>query len=235
MREIFRGKTFEEIVAEMNEAVKNSTGEMTEEEEIEDDAEGGYFQEEDCCFECDYDSDEIPSYYQTITSFPVCNHTQCVSEDNLGFVQGIIKEGIPFEAELWKNETSVNISVVLPKQFEPSQNKNNPLISDNLMGFRQHVRIFHNGILTIGMVDDGFEEDYNVIIQYVDYLKDNALVEFIGNMENGLVLYATDVEGKSVAYVTVTLSEQGERFAETTLCFMDFPTKPKKKTLSLVK
>ena len=40
-------KSVEELVREANEALKNSTGEMTEEEEIEDDAEGGYFQDED--------------------------------------------------------------------------------------------------------------------------------------------------------------------------------------------
>ncbi len=40
-------KTVEELVTEANELLKNSTGELTEEEEIEDDAEGGYFQDED--------------------------------------------------------------------------------------------------------------------------------------------------------------------------------------------
>ena len=40
-------KTIEELVKEANELLKNSVGEMTEEEEIEDDAEGGYFQDED--------------------------------------------------------------------------------------------------------------------------------------------------------------------------------------------
>lgn len=39
-------KTVEELVAEANELLKNSTGEMTGEEEMEDDAEGGYFEDD---------------------------------------------------------------------------------------------------------------------------------------------------------------------------------------------
>ena len=41
----FEEKTVEELVKEMDEAVKNSI-EMTEEEEREDDAEGGYFEDD---------------------------------------------------------------------------------------------------------------------------------------------------------------------------------------------
>lgn len=43
----FEEKTIEELLQEANEALKNATVEMTEEEVIEDDAEGGYFQEDD--------------------------------------------------------------------------------------------------------------------------------------------------------------------------------------------
>lgn len=39
-------KSVEELVKEANELLKN-VKEMTEEEELEDDAEGGYFQDED--------------------------------------------------------------------------------------------------------------------------------------------------------------------------------------------
>ena len=43
----FEEKSVEELVAEANELLRKCTREMTEEEEIEDDAEGGYFQDED--------------------------------------------------------------------------------------------------------------------------------------------------------------------------------------------
>ena len=37
-------------------------------------------------------------------SFPICNHTQCVEPNNIGYVQGIMSDGTPFEAELWRND-----------------------------------------------------------------------------------------------------------------------------------
>ena len=37
---------------------------------------------------CDYD-------------FPICNHTKCVSEENLGYMRGVTFDGIPFEAEIF--------------------------------------------------------------------------------------------------------------------------------------
>ena len=40
-------KSIQELVKEANELLRNSIGTMTEEEEIEDDAEYGYFQDED--------------------------------------------------------------------------------------------------------------------------------------------------------------------------------------------
>lgn len=43
----FEYKSVEELLKEANELLKNSVGEMTEAEEIEDDAEYGYFQDED--------------------------------------------------------------------------------------------------------------------------------------------------------------------------------------------
>lgn len=93
----------------------------------------------------------------------------------------------------------------------------------------------HNGVLTIGMVDGDISTELDVTMQYVDYLKDYGLVEFVCGMENGAVFYVTDIEGKDLVYVTVTLSENGKEFAKTSLKFMNFPNKPQKRTISIVK
>ena len=150
-------------------------------------------------------------------------------------MQGILKNGVPFEAELWKNEISVNMSVVMSKQFEVSDKKANPLKKGNLIGFHNEVEDIHNGILTIGMVDGGISTELSVTVKYVEYLQENGLVEFVGDMENGSVFYVTDIEGKDLVYVTVTLSENGEEFAKTSLEFMNFPNQPKKRTINIVK
>ena len=46
MRDAFDEKTVEELVAEANLLLKSSIGEMTEEEARENDAEGGYFEDD---------------------------------------------------------------------------------------------------------------------------------------------------------------------------------------------
>lgn len=43
----FQTKSIEELVKEANELLRQPTRELTEEEQIEDDADGGYFQDED--------------------------------------------------------------------------------------------------------------------------------------------------------------------------------------------
>ena len=190
---------------------------------------------EDCMRMKQFSTDESPVFYQAISGFPICNHTKCVSKDNLGYVQGVLKNGVPFEAELWKNATSLNMSVVLPEQFDVSDKKSKPLKKDNLMGFHNQVKDIHKGVLTIGMVDGGSVTELNMTMQYVDYLKENGLVEFIGDMENGSVFYVIDVEGKELAYITVTLLEQENVFAKTALHFIEFPNQPQKRKLSIVK
>lgn len=190
---------------------------------------------EDCTGIEQSDIDEDPAFYQASSGLPICNHTECVSQDNLGYVQGILKSGVPFEAELWKNEVSVNISVVIPELFCVSDKKSNPLKTDNLLGFHNQVESVHNGVLTIGMVDGGISTEFDVTMRYVDYLKDYGLVKFVCDMENGAVFYVTDIEGKDLVYITITLSENGEEFAKTSLDFMNFPNQPIKRTISIVK
>lgn len=176
-----------------------------------------------------------PLFYQVTTGFPICNHTAGVSNNNLGYVQGILSSGVPFEAELWKNKTSVNISVVIPEQFFESDRKCSPQKNGNLIGFHNQINNIHNGVLTIGMVDDGINTEMDATMQYVDFLKDHGLIEFVGDMENGAVFHVIDTEGKNLVYITVTLSELEEVFAKTSLHFMKFPNQPKKRTLCVVK
>lgn len=182
-----------------------------------------------------FDVEGDSAFYQASSGFPICNHTECVSQHKLGYAQGILKSGVPFEAELWKNEVSVNISVVIPELFYVSDKKSNPLKIDNLLGFHNQVESIHNGVLTIGMVDGGISTEFDVTMRYVDYLKDYGLVKFVCDMENGAVFYVTDIEGKDLVYITITLSENGEEFAKTSLDFMNFPNQPIKRTISIVK
>lgn len=41
-------------------------------------------------------------YYTTKYDFPVTNHFENVSDDNIGWIRGVMSDELPFEAEIWK-------------------------------------------------------------------------------------------------------------------------------------
>lgn len=160
-------------------------------------------------------------FTESNSSFPICNHTKCVDKNNLGYVQGIVNDGTPFEAELWRNDMGLNVSFVMPDKVQHQRAKKE-LVEGNLIGFHNQEQREHQGILTIGMVDDGICEDMDITISYVDYLESNGLISFTGNMRNGMIFYVTDIEGKELVYITITL-EEDTVFATTPLKFNNFP------------
>lgn len=165
-------------------------------------------------------------YMESNSSFPICNHTKCVDKNNLGYVQGIVNDGTPFEAELWRNDMGLNVSFVMPDKVQ-HQRARKELVEGNLIGFHNQEQREHQGILTIGMVDDGICEDMDITISYVDYLESNGLISFTGNMRNGMIFYVTDIEGKELVYITVTL-EEDTVYATTPLKFIKFPNQVSK-------
>ena len=165
-------------------------------------------------------------FMEANSSFPICNHTQFVDQNNIGFVQGIMSDGTPFEAELWCNELGLNVSFVMPDKLQ-HQRENNKLVEGNVIGFHNQEQREHQGILTIGMVDDGICEDMDISISYVEYLESNGLISFTGNMRNGVIFYVTDIEGKELVYITITL-EEDTIYATTPLHFMNFPNQGEK-------
>lgn len=165
-------------------------------------------------------------FMEANSSFPICNHTQFVDQNNIGFVQGIMSDGTSFEAELWCNELGLNVSFVMPDKLQ-HQRENNKLVEGNVIGFHNQEQREHQGILTIGMVDDGICEDMDITISYVEYLESNGLISFTGNMRNGVIFYVTDIEGKELVYITITL-EEDTIYATTPLHFMNFPNQGEK-------
>lgn len=173
-------------------------------------------------------------YYEARYPFPICNHVKELSANNLGYTQGIMSNGVPFEAELWKSKNSVNVSFVLPELIF-SEKRESGLQCGNVIGFHNQVERFCNGILNIGMVDNGQIDDFEEVIQYIDFLKENGLIEFTGQVENGAGFRCVDMEGNDLIYLVVTLEEDDEELAEVFLEFRDFPNYFPKKTIKVIK
>ena len=176
----------------------------------------------------EYDDDEMeafesPLYIEMAKNFPACNHIQMVGKENIGYTQGVMANGIPFEAELWLYKDCLNVSFVFPEVFKINEIEKNQLTSGNVTGYHSQFEGTAAGVLTIGMVDRGYIDDVDATIEYVTFLKDNGLLFFKTEIENGVVQLVTDINGEDLAHVTVLLKDENETLASTPLCFKDFP------------
>ena len=173
-------------------------------------------------------------YYESFTDFPICNHSVSINQNNIGYTQGILDGGIPFEAELWNNANGQSPSVVMPEIFIVEQMDN---ISDEyrkVVTYRNQAESMHEGVLTIGMVDCGVIDDFDLTIKYVDFLEEKGLIEFVAEMRNGTVFLNTDIEGHDLVNVTITLKEDGNFFATTPLQFRNFPNQSRKNRFTIL-
>ena len=160
---------------------------------------------------------------------PVLNHTLYATNKNIGYAQGIIVDGTPFEAELFEAGNSFGLAIYLPV-FENGDEKNfaDPKSKVNVSGFKFEDEAMDNSIMDIGMVDGGIEEDDDIIHAYVNYVVASGLVEFTTDMWNGYVAYRTDINGHDFAKILITLSEGDKEYAYPLMLPRPFVDSPKK-------
>ena len=167
-------------------------------------------------------------YATFINPFPLCNHTKKITKGNIGYVQGMMDNGIAFEAELWKSASETNVSFVLPytklvieerTAIKPKCSKRK---TSKIVGFRMEEEVKDHGILTIGMVENGVEENIEVIEFYLEFVLGAGLVWFTGELRNGSVRYMIDELGHEVVVLNVMLKKGREIFAKTELEFNKF-------------
>lgn len=162
-------------------------------------------------------------YLEAISRFPSCNHTVDIASDNLGWTQGIMADGTPFEAELWANGADISLSIVMP-EFEETSGLSSPKLPDcgNVVGFRNSLGCSDGSVLCIGMVARGEDDRLEAVQRYVKKLTDEGIVRFTTAAKNGSVLYVTDENGTDLVRVTIALVINGERQAVTPLNFKKF-------------
>lgn len=163
------------------------------------------------------------NYLEAASRFPFCNHTADITSDNLGWSQGVMADGTPFEAELWANGADVNLSIAMP-ELEESDRCLLPEPPDcgNVAGFHNSVSCSDGSVLCIGMVIRGEENRLEAVQRYVKKMIDAGIVRFTAAAKNGSVLYVTDENGTDLVRVTIALVINGERQAVTPLNFKKF-------------
>ena len=183
-----------------------------------------------------------PYYILANKPMPICNHTECVSKDNIGYCQGIFEDGTPFEAEHYKAGKEEGLALIMPLlhdledklppqdlSYSPqylnsgSANTKDTTESSKVKYLKGQSEYTDNSVLWIGMAFNGMEENIEVLQDYVKYLKDNEVIRFTSPLENCAIFYCTDVAGHDFAKLNITLKEEsGAVIAETSLKFTPF-------------
>ncbi len=193
--------------------------------------------------------DESGYCMESYMAFPVCNHTVEIGKENLGYTQGIMMDGVPFEAELWTNDTETCVSFILPEEVLEIQDDDEEEglwleevpyeekgVPDNTVeGIELSKESADYSVLDIGMVDRGYINEVDVIEEYVSYLEDMGLLEYTTKLRNGTLRFLTDVEGHNVVCVIISLLIDGEVQARTPLNFRAFPGREGMNRLKVVK
>lgn len=183
-------------------------------------------------------------YYTTKYEFPVTNHILGITEENTGWIRGIMADDLPFEAEMWEKGDETDVAFIIPaiyldilalKLRDSSKNNSKQEKQDNLVYFRYEVDQWDSGVLAIGMVDNGYEENLYYIQNYVEILVNNELIEFISSLYNGNVQYLTDVNGNDFAKVVVTLKDSDGKYAICPLFFEKYEANKRKSNLRVIK
>lgn len=168
----------------------------------------------------------VPGLIEFASDLPVCNYTDQVDNCNVGYTQGVAGDGTPFVAELVRIEEETSLSVVIPCEYPcdvDASTGSDSLIVGNVTGFRMEVPFVDMGILDIGMRDLGEEEVLQRCIDLIERIETLGLVQFLGPMHNGIVLYRMDGHDREVAKIIITLQEGNDEMASTPLHFRPFP------------
>lgn len=168
-------------------------------------------------------------YYTAKYNMPICNHSDGVTEENIGFAKGITAMGVPFEAELYQVGETMTLAVIMPQIFDSCDIEDErENLDSNVIGFNYEVESWDGSVLDFGMVDEGIEDAESIVQKYVDFLVDTEIISFASNIWNGMVMYRTDVLGNSLVKILITLSEAEEFWAYTDIPISPFETNLKR-------
>lgn len=167
-------------------------------------------------------------YYEANKPMPVCNHScNDLDSNNIGFTQGVMEDGTPFEAEMWRDGDDISVTVYMPEKDEFSQiDKPEKTENEQIVGFHYKVESNWNAALSVGMVIREYEAELSETQAYVYYLRDMGIFKFASNTYNGYIHFLTDIEGNDLVGINICLSRGNKVEATTKLTFKSFPMQP---------
>lgn len=165
----------------------------------------------------------LGKYMELGMDFPLCNHTQGIGPENVGYQTGVMDDGQPFEVEVYTygdgDEKMSELALIMPDIYveeddldDDMEDNEDGLEADksNVIGFSYEVEMKDYSVLPIGMVVRGQETSFPIIKWYVDYIEEMGIVEFLGDVRGGSVFYYTDANGNDLVQVRVNLISNGK-------------------------
>lgn len=156
--------------------------------------------------------------------FPVCNHQELVEVENLGYIQGLFSDGIPYEAELYARDDLLSMAIIMPELCS----RENGILESEAGGVTEYDSVYDDSefVLAIGMVDRGYETDIRVVDWYISYLEEMGMLDFWTKYRNGVIQYLTDINGNDYVEIFITLMVGNDILATTPVVeceFKEFP------------
>lgn len=173
-----------------------------------------------CYYEGDFTTFNLP--------FPICNHVQGVRSNNIGYVQGVLGDRIPFEAEMWKDGKTKTVAFFMPyvatgfEEIKVPEDRKSKGTKGNVVGFCSKKGFRDWAVLPIGMVEDGEEENFDLILYYAELLVDAELITFTTEVNNAYVAYYIDVAGNDLVGIYITVEDETGQLAYCPLRFRKF-------------
>ena len=159
-----------------------------------------------------------------------------ISKENIGYAYGVISNGCPFMAELWKYGSNEDVAFYLPVNEDFMKLEGEPHINKETgtktFAYNKEVKGFH--ALCVGMINNGFVDDLSVQDAYISFLCEHNLLDFAGQTRNSYAFLLTDSAGNDLIAITVSLIDEGEIIASTPLIWKQFPHHKKKRHLRVV-
>lgn len=173
--------------------------------------------------------DELVGYYTSNYDYPVCNHIDGVTDNNIGYAKGITAGGVPFEAELIDKDDTLTMVVIIPAIFNDFYEGEEDDVSsnENITAIHCEVKSSDYSVLDIRMADGAMEENTEAVRDYVNFLVNNGIVTFTSDLINGTVLYRVDELGNDLAKILITMREDKEFWAYTDIDLVEFSKKEK--------
>ena len=182
------------------------------------------------------------SYVNSKFPKPICNHSSAQFVND-GYVVGQTDLGIPYEAEIWHDNHSKCMGIIVPiidafhtgiKKAQAAKHPVKEIKPAKVLEFAPPTQASDFAILSVGMLDKGEEEDAAVGEKYVDYFIDCGLLELVAADYYGAMFYRTDKQGNELVEIKIILEQNGQRYAVTNLNYKKYTENVKPK-LSIIK